>query len=205
MSRSAFGRGRARLWTLTVIGATLAGCTTAGASGAGAPTPTPAGPTVIGGQTLPPLIERPTSSAEVSPSVQRDAQSLSVRIDAALAAEGTATPATRLVIDKAAGNQIQVNWVLGTTWPDPTARDRVRKNVITILDLVSMSSLHYGSVLLLATGASVNSDGAKKISVVVRAKYTHPLVVRTDWTAVSPAAVLGMCDDKPAEIAAGYR
>lgn len=131
-------------------------------------------------------------------------QTLSNRIGEALARNGDSTPNAQLTRKKAAGDQVKVSWVLGLTYPDPSARTRVRVDILSVLDLVQKSGVQYGSVLLLATGVSVEK-GKKKVSVVVRAKYTQALVRRTDWTTVSPNDVLGMCDDKPAVVAAGYR
>jgi hypothetical protein len=186
-----------------VIGATLCGCASGTHPGAGAPTAITAGPTVLGTATLPPLVSRVTPSAVVKPAAETTLGTLSDRIDQALAGTGDRSPAARLSIKPAAGYQLEVSWVLGTVRPDRDAPRRVRVDAVRILDLVRRSELKYGSVLLLATG--LTSAHSSKTSVVVRAKYTHPLVRSTDWSVVSVSAVFGMCDDKPAVIAPAYR
>jgi hypothetical protein len=136
--------------------------------------------------------------------VQTAVQRLAGRIGAALARDGDVTPGARLSQKSAAGDQIIVRWTVGSQWPDPGARRRVRVDALTVLALVRSSRIRYGSVLLLATGTSM-VKGKRKVSIVVRAKYTEKLLRETDWSRVSPDAVLGMCDDKPAVIADGYR
>jgi hypothetical protein len=196
------------LWTVVMIGATLPGCTSIGNHHAGAPTgSTASGPTVLAQESLPPLAPRMTASDKAMPATETSVQELSDGIDQALARTGDRAPATHLTIKPAAGNQLQVRWVAGLVWPDPGARLRVRQHVLTILSLVQHSRVHYGTVLLMATGPTFAPGSTTKhtTSIVVRAKYSHDLVLRTDWQTVSPDAVLGMCDDKPAVVAPGYR
>jgi hypothetical protein len=196
-----------RLWTCAMIGATLAGCATSGTGPVGAPTARgAAGPTVVGRPTLPRLIPRPRPSQPKQATVQVAGSELSDRIDQALARVGDAAPATQVAIKAAAGNQLQIEWVAGVTWPDPQAQLHVREHVRTILDVVQHSRVRYGTVLLLAIGpTTVRGSDTRTTSIVVRAKYSHALVERTDWTKVPPQDVLGLCDDKRAVIAAGYR
>jgi hypothetical protein len=92
-------------------------------------------------------------------------------------------------------------------WPNRTAPLDVRRQVLAVLDVVSQSSLRHGTVLLMATGPkwAAGSTTRRKTSVVVRAKYSAHLVDTTRWTTVSANDVLGLCDDKAAVVARGYR
>lgn len=192
---------------MAVIGATLAGCGRSGSGPVGAPASSgAAGPTVVRRAALPKLVPRTTPSARNQPTVETVGTDLSDRIDQALARAGDSAPATHLTIKPAAGNQLQIQWVTGATWPDPHAQSRVRQHVLIILDAVRHSRANYGTVLLMAIGpTSTPGSNQRTTSIVVRAKYSHDLVARTDWAKVSPHDVLRMCDDKPAVIAAGYR
>jgi hypothetical protein len=206
-SARASAGGPARwLPALALIGAvTLNGCAKSSGVAPGAhPSSSPIGPTVVATSTIPPLAARVTLSSDPSPARESAIQRLSNTIDEALTRPGRVTPATRVSQKAAAGNQVLVRWTVNLAAPDPGARARVRTDAIKILALVKATKIHYGSVLLLATGASL-VKGKKKVSIVVRAKYTRSLVRDTNWAKVSPDAILRMPDDKPAVIAPAYR
>jgi hypothetical protein len=162
---------------------------------------------VVGRESLPPLLPRVKPSEAVEPTAQAGIQRLSDRLGRALVGVGDAAPALRVAIAPAAGYQLQVAWVAGVRWPNRSAAAEVRRQVLAILHVVSRSELRHGTVLLMASGPkwARGSRTRRETSVVVRAKYSAHLVDTTRWADVSVADVLGLCDDKPAVVAKGYR
>jgi hypothetical protein len=124
-------------------------------------------------------------------------------LNRALANENRPTTQAVVTQPEAAGGQILVTWVTNTGWYDG-ARNAVRADALTILDEVRKTGLSYTWLLLIATGGTV-VEGKKKQTVVVRAKYSHGLVERTDWTSVPTNRVFQLPDDKPAVIDTQYR
>jgi len=172
------------------------------------PPATTAGPTVVGTPTLPSLAPRYTTPASttasaITTSTGPDLQLLVDGITAALAAPERVPPNVVVSQKPTAGNQVKVAWIVSTNAADPNARANVRTDAVKILSVVKASNLDYGSVLLAATGTVLVED-KKKVTVVVRAKYTQPLVLGTDWPTVAPDLIFTLCDDKPAVIAPAY-
>jgi hypothetical protein len=113
-------------------------------------------------------------------------------------------PVVKVSQKSAAGDQVVVSWTVSDDPNDRGARERVRENCRQILAIVKADDAGFGSVLLMATGA-VLVEGKRKVSIVVRAKYTRPLVLATDWPTVPTARILLLPDDKPAVIDPAYR
>jgi len=207
-------RLRPALVRLVTIGLVIA-LTTACGAGAGAahlvgaqPASTNIGPTVVGTPSLPALAPRFTTAAATTAtatatSTGPDLQPLVDSITAALA-EAERVPPNVVVTQKAtAGNQVKVAWIVSTNPSDPKAKDHVRADAVKILTVVKASNLDYGSVLLAATG-TILVEEKKKVTVVVRAKYTQPFVRSTDWPTIAPETIFTLCDDKPAVIAPAF-
>jgi hypothetical protein len=150
------------------------------------------------------LVARVTKSAEPSPTQAAAVLDLTLDITNAIVAPGRIAPGVAITQKPAAGNQVLVSWTVSVNPADVNARANVRADSIKILAIVKAAKLDYGSVLLAATGVTM-VDGKKKSTVVLRAKYTRPLVLATDWPKVSADAIYTLCDDKPAIIAPEYR
>jgi hypothetical protein len=99
-----------------------------------------------------------------------------------------------------AANQLVFKWTASDDPADTTAKARLRAQALIILEQARHCGLSYGSVLLMAGAMVGDANGRKTEVVAVRAKYSRALVLRTDFTTVSPADVLKLPDDKPAEI-----
>lgn len=163
------------------------------------------GPTVVATPPLPNLVARVTESrANPGPVKSAGLLKLTLAITDAVTSQATANPAVDVAQKAAAANQVFIQWTVSRDTPDPGAKVRVRADAIKILRIVQTSGLKYGSVLLVAKGAVI-LHGKKKTTVVVRAKYTHPLVAGTDWRKVSLGAIFKLPDDKPAVITPSYR
>lgn len=183
----------------------IAGCapTTTTMPGVGAPTTTSAsGPTALATPTLPQLLPRVIVS-DSKPATEPALQPLVDSITAALVDAHRVPPNVEISQKIDAGNQVIVSWVVNTDPRDIDARDNVRQDAVKILAVVKASGVDHGSVLLAATGA-VLQDEKKKVTVVVRAKYTKNLVQSTNWLLVSPDLIFTLCDDKPAIIAPSF-
>lgn len=164
------------------------------------------GPTALTTRTLPSLAPRPSTevNAAAVPSTSDSAlQPLVDTITEALADPERVPPNVEVNQKAAAGNQLIVSWIVNTDPTDPQARLNARSDAVTIMTVVRDANLDHGSVLLNVTGSYLE-EGKRKDTVVVRAKYTQPLVLATDWASVPPEIIFTLCDDKPAVIAPAF-
>jgi hypothetical protein len=163
-----------------------------------------------------PVVAVPTGEASAAPAAgtshpvasptSLDLQVLGAALAQALAADDPlAAGSLRLDQRPAAQNQILVTWTTSTDPDDPAARTRVRQEAVTILATIHDHPSTYGSVLLTAIGAVRDASGHKVVTKVVRAKYSHALVDRTDFHRVPVDTVFALPDDKPAEISPSFR
>ena len=128
-------------------------------------------------------------------------QALRARIVAGLAHENAVAGATMAVEQRAsAAGQLVFKWTASSDPGDEQAAAGLRAQALIVLQQAKLSGLAYGSVLLIAGATVYDRTGRKTEVVAVRAKYTRGLVLRTDFTAVDPARVFELPDDKPAEL-----
>jgi hypothetical protein len=140
------------------------------------------------------------SAPTASPSADTMAP-LRARAVEALGADDPIAASTLIVQQRPfAGNQLVFTWTASDDPADPEAKARVRAQALTLLQQARRSGLSYGSVLLSANAVVRDATGRKTEVVAVRAKYTRALVLRTDFTKVSPADVFKLPDDKPAQL-----
>jgi hypothetical protein len=144
----------------------------------------------------------PTAAATPAATPSADAAgALRVTVAGALSATDPVAASTLAVEQRPfAGNQLVFTWTASDDPKDTGAKARVRAQALVILEQARHSGLSYGSVLLMASAVVSDAGGRKTEVVAVRAKYTRALVLRTDFTKVSPANVFKLPDDKPAEI-----
>ena len=142
----------------------------------------------------------------VASPTSQDLQALGAQLAQALVAgDPLAANSLRLEQRPDARDQIQVTWTTSTEPDDPAARARVRQEAVTILATIREHPAAYGSVLLTAIGAVRDASGHKLVTKVVRAKFSHGLIDRTDFRTVPVDTVFALADDKPAEINPSFR
>jgi hypothetical protein len=114
------------------------------------------------------------------------------------------SPNVQIQRRKFAQYQIIIGWTVTNLPGDPIAPTLARTDAAKILELIQRTRLPaYGSILLIVTGAiPLDADGGKKITRVVRAKYTAAGV---RGTVFNPATIWSQTDDKSAEINEGFR
>lgn len=100
-----------------------------------------------------------------------------------------------------AHGQLIITWMLNSEASDKTAKARLRTDAIELLRVTSYSKINYASVLLICN-ARVYYKKTTSTTVVqgMRAKYSRALVLRTDYSTISPSQIFVIPDDKPATI-----
>jgi len=141
------------------------------------------------------------ASASVAPLV-----ALRANIVKALATENAVAGASLAIEQRQfAGGQLVFKWTTSNNPGDEAAPAGLRSQALAILEQARVSGLPYDSVLLIASAMVYDASGRKTEVIAVRAKYTRALVLRTDFTRVSPAQVFQLPDDKPAEIDPNFK
>ncbi|GAA3201162.1 hypothetical protein [Actinocorallia longicatena] len=185
-----------------------AGCSGGRVEGAGAD-PAQAGPEtvltpspdpVVTAPGLPETTERPATSPPVPTGPVQTMPGLASAITTEISDPARhGTPGVRVQRRKFAQYQIIIGWTVTSLAGDPAAPGLARTDAVRILQLVQRTRLpRYGSVLLIVTGAVAHDgDGGRKMTRVVRAKYTAEAV---RGTVFAPGTVWAQADDKAAEV-----
>lgn len=204
------GRRRPRLIAGSVLlaMALLSGCADTGSDDAppmGAdlskvgPSPLPS-TAAVPALTTPAASEAPEADESVAPTLPPALVTFEKAVTKALQpTDVTAAATLELELRPYAQNQLVITWTATTAGTDKPG-GLVREEVKTVLTHARTIGMNVSSVLVIVHGAITSDSGVGSIAQLVRAKYSERLVKGTNWSSVAASEVLGMVDDKAAEL-----